>query len=102
MACDLDSHHFLFLQRKEAKGRRKEVVVPPLTSVTEVCRVQKGLLSGDLVVNMKSETHRRGFHRRIQASFTGPRPQHSERHLFLFFLQDLTIFLIFLLAYIVE
>lgn len=34
VVCDVDSHHFLFLERKEVKRRRKEVVVPPLTSAT--------------------------------------------------------------------
>lgn len=36
MACNVASYHFLFLKRKEVKLRRKEVVVPLLTSVTEV------------------------------------------------------------------
>lgn len=35
VACGVDLHHFLFLERKEVKRRRrKEVVAPKLTSAT--------------------------------------------------------------------
>ncbi|KAB1262838.1 hypothetical protein Cadr_000021153 [Camelus dromedarius] len=51
VACDVESHHFLFLERKEVR-RRKEVVVPPLTSATE-----KGLPPSDLTLKIKRKTH---------------------------------------------
>lgn len=34
MACDVALYHFPFLERKEVKLRKKEVVAPLLTSVT--------------------------------------------------------------------
>lgn len=54
VACDVESRHLLFLGRKEVKRRRKEVVVPPLTSATvwEVQDLERGCLP-----EIKSNTH---------------------------------------------
>lgn len=59
MACDVGTHHFLFLEEKEVKRRRKEVVLPPLTSVAgwDVHHLERSCLSEILMLRMKSKTH---------------------------------------------